>query len=33
MTDIADNLSDRFEEIIRTAYERTGKGVVILIDE
>ena len=33
MTDIADNLSDRFGDIIRTAYERSGKRVVILIDE
>ena len=33
MTNIARNLSDRFGEIIQTAYERTGKQVVILIDE
>ena len=33
MTDIAVNLSDRFGDIIRTAYERSGKRVVILIDE
>ena len=33
MTDIADNLSDRFGDIIRTAYERSGKRVVILVDE
>ncbi len=28
-----DNFSVRFESIIKTAYEKTGKGVVILVDE
>lgn len=28
-----DNLSIRFSEVIRIAYEKTGKGVVILVDE
>lgn len=29
----ADDLSVRFENLIRQAYEKTGKGVVILVDE
>lgn len=28
-----DNLSVRFSDVIRIAYEKTGKGVVILVDE
>ena len=33
ITEIAKNLTDRFGAIIETAYKKTGKQVVILIDE
>ena len=33
VTDIADQISSRFENIIRAAHEKTGKQVVILVDE
>ena len=33
VTDIAGNLSSRFENIIKAAHEKTGRKVVILVDE
>lgn len=33
VTRIADNLSDRFNNIIKAAHEKTGRQVVILVDE
>ncbi|MDE5996664.1 MAG: AAA family ATPase, partial [Muribaculaceae bacterium] len=33
VTDIAEQLSSRFENIIKAAHEKTGKQVVILVDE
>ena len=33
ITPLDDDISGRFSEIVQTSYERTGRGVVILIDE
>lgn len=33
VTDVAENFSERFENIIKAAHENTGKQVVILVDE